>query len=97
MVLLLTEPIVYITGDHNNLAIGSTAVINCTAQSVGDGMASWYSDGSVVSSTGVLILPSVNYTVNGREYTCTVSSPLITDNISEAITVTIQGKLTIPL
>ena len=94
MVLLLTEPIVYITGDHNNLAIGSTAVINCTAPSVGDSMASWYSDGSVVSSTGVLILPSVDYTIDGRKYTCTVNSSLTTDNISEAITVTIQGELT---
>ena len=92
----MTEPIISITGVHNNLAIGSTAVINCTAPSVGDSMASWYSDGSVVSSTGVLILPSVNYTINGTMYTCTVSSPHITNNLTdhETIIVTIQSKST---
>ena len=46
----LTESIISITGVHNNLVIGSTAVINCTAPSVatGDSMISWYSNGSVV-------------------------------------------------
>ena len=56
----------------------------------------WLSlDGSVVSSSGALILQSVNYTINGRMFTCFVNHTTIDSNYNETITVTVQGEQTI--
>ena len=53
----------------------------------------WLShDGSVVNSSGALILKSVNYTINGRMFTCSVNSPKLTNSINKTITVTVQGE-----
>ena len=60
-----------------------------------DSTINWLShDGSVVSSSGALILQSVNYTINERMFTCFVTSPYLTHNYNETITVTVQGELT---
>ena len=62
-----------------------------------DSTINWLShDGTVVSSSGALTLVrSVNYTINGRMFTCSVNSPQLTNSINETITVTVQGEQTI--
>ena len=80
-------------GQFQNLQLGSTSTINCSVSLLMNSVINWLShDGSVVSSSGALILQSVNYTINGRMFTCSVNSPQLTNSINETITVTVQGK-----
>ena len=88
----LSEVIV-ISGDSQDLHVGSSVMISCSASTLVNSTINWLShDGSVVSSSGALILQSVNYTINGRMFTCSVNSPQLTNSINETITVTVQGK-----
>ena len=59
-----------------------------------DSTINWlFHDGSVVNSSGALRLQSVNYTINGIIFTCSVNSPQLKNSINETITVTVQGEL----
>ena len=65
----------------------------CRVPLLMDSTINWLShDGSVVNSSGALILQSVNYTINGRMFTCSVNSLQLTNSINETIIVTVQGK-----
>ena len=89
-----TTPVT-ISGNFKNLRVGSTAELMCSVPNLTDSTINWLShDGSVVSSSGALILQSVNYTINGRMFTCSVNSPqlMMTNSINETITVTVQGE-----
>ena len=74
-----------------NLQIGSLEELLCKVPNLTNSTINWLShDGSVVSSSGALILQSVNYTINGRMFTCSVNSPQLINSINETITVTVQ-------
>ena len=86
--------VIVISGDYENLRIGSSAMIYCTAPTLSNSITiSWLSqDGSVVSSSGVLALQPVNYSISGSVFTCSVTSPQLTIAVNQSVTVTIQGK-----
>ena len=87
---------VKITGKYQNLQLGNITTINCSVPQLMNSVINWLSlDGSVVSSSGALILQSVNYTINGIMFVCFVQSPYLTHNYNETITVTVQSELTI--
>ena len=92
LTLLLSDSVT-ISGNFKNLRVGSTVQLMCSVPNLTDSTINWLShDGSVVSSSGALILQSVNYTINGRMFTCSVNSPQLTNSINETITVTVQGE-----
>ena len=85
-----------INGEYQNHQLGSTNTVDCSVPQLMESTIKWLShDGSVVSSSGALILQSVNYTINGNMFTCFVQSPHLNHNYNETITVTVQGELTI--
>ena len=84
---------VAISGNFNNLQVGSTLQLMCSIPQLMNSTIKWLShDGSVVSSSGALILQSVNYTIDGRMFTCSVNSTQLTNSINQIITVTVQGS-----
>ena len=89
----LTSDTTAISGNFKNIRIGSTPRILCSAPNLMDNAIKWLShDGSVLNSSGVLILQSVNYTINGTMITCSVNSPQLINTINETITLTVQGE-----
>ena len=86
--------VIVISGDYENLRIGSSAMIYCTAPTLSNSSTiSWLSqDGSVVSSSSVLALQPVDHSINGSVFTCSVVSPQLTIAVNQSVTVTIQGK-----
>ena len=92
-IVTILSDFIIISGNFKNLQIGSTVQLICRLPNVMYSTINWLShDGSVVSSSGALILQSVNYTINGRMFTCSVNSPQLTNRINETITVTVQGE-----
>ena len=82
-----------ISGNYTNMRIGSTVEIQCKAPMLANSTIMWlFQNGSVVSSSSVLSIEPVNYSINGSVFTCSVSSPLLYSPGSKNITVTIQGK-----
>ena len=93
IIFVCIEPDLLISGQYQNLRVGSATVINCTALSVADNMIRWLSHSrAVVSSSGTLILQSVDSTNNGTAFTCLVTSPHLTESINQTIVVTVQGS-----
>ena len=89
----LVSDLINISGNSKNLKIGSTVQLMCRVSHLASSTINWLShDGSVVNSSGALILQSVNYTINGRMFTCSVKSSQLTNSINETITVTVQGE-----
>ena len=85
--------VIVVSGDYQDLRVGSGAVLKCSAPNLMDSAIKWLShDGSVLNSSGVLILQSVNYTINGTMITCSVNSPQLINTINETITLTVQGE-----
>ena len=82
-----------ISGKYTQLQIGKTIQLSCSVPNLMDSAIKWLShDGSVLNSSGVLILQSVNYTINGTMITCSVNSPQLINTINETITLTVQGE-----
>ena len=82
-----------ISGNYTNMRIGSTIEIQCKAPMLANSTIKWlFQNGSVVSSSSVLNVKPVNYSINGRVFTCSVSSPLLYSPGRKSITVTVQGK-----
>ena len=85
-----------ISGDYQNLRVGSTVVINCTAPAgLIDRTLSWRDPNGTVLITSsamvaTLILAPVNYSTRGT-YTCSVSSPQLTVARNKAAEVSVQG------
>ena len=82
-----------ISGKYTNMLIGSTVEIQCKAPMLTNSTIRWlFQNGSVVSSSSVLSIEPVNYSINGSVFICSVSSPLLYSPGRKSITVTIQGK-----
>ena len=82
-----------ISGNYTQLQIGKTMQLSCGVPNLMDSSIKWLShDGSVLNSSGVLILQSVNYTINGTMITCSVNSSQLINTINETITLTVQGE-----
>ena len=80
-----------VSGPYQSLTLGSTAIITCSVADLSAPTINWLShDGSVVSSSGALILQSVNYTINGRVFTCSVNSPQLYSPGQKNITITVK-------
>ena len=84
---------IVISGRFKNIQIGSSLQLVCRTPNLTNSSIKWLSDdGSVLNSSGVLILQSVNYTINGTMITCSVNSTQLTNTINETITLTVQGE-----
>ena len=89
-----------VTGQYQNLRVGSSAVINCTAPAVLTEQTLTWSDPNGVAlvtstaQTASLSLSPVDYTMRGS-YTCTLTSPQLVNNRIETIAVTVDGTLLI--
>ena len=82
-----------ISGNYTNMRIGSTVEIQCKAPMLANSTIKWlFQNGSVVSSSSVLSIEPVNYSINGSVFTCSVNSSLLHSPGRKNITVTIQGK-----
>ena len=78
------------------LQVGSTSTINCTVNNYNAGTINWLSQNeSIVSNSGVLTLQPVDYSINGREFKCSLNLSHWPYRIKKVITVTVQGKKTI--
>ena len=81
-----------ISGFFQSFTLGSTAVITCSVATVPSTAFKWlYQNGSVVNNSNVLTLKPVNYTHNGRVFTCLVNSSQLYSPGKKNITVTVQG------
>ena len=81
-----------ISDSFQNLTLGSTAVITCSVADLSVPTIKWlYQNGSVVSNSHVLTLEPVNYTHNGRVFTCLLNSSQLYSPGKKNITVTVQG------
>ena len=81
-----------ITGSYQHLRVGNTTVISCSVPLLANSIITWLAqDGSVVNNSGVLILQSVDYSINGSVFTCSVNSPQLYTPGKENIIVTVQS------
>ena len=85
-----------ISGQHTNLIVGSTYTINCTVPGLEDSTILWTSTAAAavpVSTTNTLTLQSVDSTLNGTVFTCSVNSSKLHTGSPKIknITVTIQS------
>ena len=90
--LLCTD--IRISGEHSDLTVGSTYNITCTVPGLDDSSAiMWTSSAAAVpvSTTTTLTLQSVNNTLNGTEFTCSVNSPVLYSVGEEKISITVKG------
>ena len=84
-----------ISGEHSDLTVGTTYIITCTVPGLDDSSAiMWTSSAAAVpvSITNTLTLQSVNNTLNGTEFTCSVNSPQLYSFGMKNISVTILGR-----
>ena len=82
-----------ITDSYQNLRVGNTAVITCSVPLLNNSIITWLAqNGSEVNNTGVLILQSVDYSINGSVFTCSVNSSMLHTPEERNITVTVQGR-----
>ena len=84
-----------ITDNFSNLQVGSTTNISCTVPGIPPEAVQWsntdaWSRASPVSP-GVLMLSSVDSTLNGTEFTCSVNSSKLYRPGERKITVTVKG------
>ena len=67
-------------------------MITCSIADLSAPTIKWlYQNGSVVSNSHVLTLEAVNYTHNGRVFTCLVNSSQLYSPGKKNITVTVKG------
>ena len=81
-----------VSGSFQNLTLGITAVITCSVATVSTTDIKWlHQNGSVVNNSHDLTLNPVNYTHNGRVFTCLVNSSQLYSPGQKTITVIVQG------
>ena len=91
-ILITFAGTIMISGNYTNMRIGSTEELQCKALLLTNSTIRWLSqNGSVVSSSAVLIIKPVNYSINGSMFVCSVNSSNLINSISRTIMVTIQG------
>ena len=85
--------VLQITGDFDQLTVGSELMLNCSLNlSLTGSTFQWTNNsGSVVSNSAVLQQGPVTPTLNGAMYTCTVSSEEFMSTASQSIIVTVRG------
>ena len=94
--LLCTD--ISISGEHSDLTVGTTYNNTCSVPGLDDSSAiMWTSSAAAVpvSTTNTLTLQSVNNTLNGTEFTCSVNSSKLYSSGMKKITVTILGMILI--
>ena len=81
--------------NYVNLQVGSTTRITCSVPGIPVGAVQWINtdawSGASPVSPGVLMLSSVDSTLNGTEFTCSVKSIKLYRTRTKNITITIQG------
>ena len=90
--LLCTD--ISISGEHTDLTVGTTYNITCTVPGLDDSSAiMWTSSAAavLVSTTNTLTLQSVNNTLNGTEFTCSVNSSELYSVGENKISITTKG------
>ena len=85
-----------ISGQHTNLTVGTTYNIDCTVSGLEDSeaIALWTMStdlSSVQVSANTLTLQSVNSTLTGAVFTCSVNSSKLYSAGQKTITITVQG------
>ena len=81
-----------VSGPYQSLTLGSTAVITCSVADLLAPAINWLShDGSEVGNSNVLTLKPVDYTHNGRVFTCSVNSSQLYYPGHKNITITVKG------
>ena len=92
--LLCTD--ISISGEHSDLTVGSTYNITCSVPGLDDSSAiMWTSSAAAVpvSTTNTLTLQSVNNTLNGTEFTCSVNSSVLYSVGEKKISITVKGRI----
>ena len=84
-----------VSGNYSNLQVGSTTNITCSVPGIPPEAVQWsntdaWSRASTVSP-GVLMLRSVDSTLSGTEFTCSVNSTKLYRPGERKITVTMKG------
>ena len=81
-----------ITGQFQNLQLGSTSTISCSVPQLMNSVINWLShSGAVVSSSGVLMLFG-NHSINGRIFRCVVNSSQLHSTGESNIIITVKSK-----
>ena len=81
-----------VSGPFQSLTLGSTTIITCSVANVPTTAIKWlFQNGSVVNSSDVLALKPVDYTINGRVFTCSVNSSQLYSPDQKNITITVKG------
>ena len=79
--------------DYSDLQVGSTQNITCTVPGIPPQAVMWSGTWSrAYLSSNVLMLSSIDSTLNGTEFTCSVNSSQLINTINETITLTVQGE-----
>ena len=83
---------ILISGEYTDLQVGSTTSITCTVPGILPEAVQWSdSRASPDSPPSVLMLSSVDSTLSGTEFTCSVNSPKLYRPGERNITVTVKG------
>ena len=83
-----------ISGDYSNLTVGSTTNITCDVPGLMSSVVSWTPPWSGATSTShTLMLTSVDSTLDGVNFTCSVSSNQSYAPGEKMITVTVKGLI----
>ena len=81
-----------VSSPYQSLTLGSTEMITCSVTGVPTTAFKWlFQNGSVVNSSNVLTLKPVDYTHNGRVFTCSVNSSQLYSPGQKSITITVKG------
>ena len=82
-----------ISENYSNLQVGSTTSITCTVLGIPPEAVLWSDTwtGASAVSPGVLMLSSVDSTLSGIEFACSVNSPKLYRPGERKITVTVKG------
>ena len=85
---------IQISNNFQNLTLGSSTSITCSVPNLADSSIRWLSQGEqmVFNYSGVLVLETVNYTIDGKIFRCSVNSSQLYSPGGKSITITVQGK-----
>ena len=94
VLLVICIPVIQITGDYDQLTVGSDLQLTCALNPTVAGSTFQWTDssGSVVSTSSSLQQGPVTPALNGTVYTCTVSSVNLISGGSRSVTVTVRGQ-----
>ena len=87
-----------VSDPFQSLTLGSTAMITCSVGDLPTTAFKWlFQNGSVVNSSNVLTLQLVDYTHNGRVFTCSVNSSQLYSPGQKNFTITVKGIMLIQI